>query len=329
MNATLTLGESLRATLTELMAEDPRVFVIGEDVGVLGGAFGVTKGLFDKFGADRVRDAPISETAIVGCAIGAALIGMRPICEMQFVDFLFVALDQLLHQAASAHYASGGANTVPLVIRANYGVGPGAGPQDSGTLYGALLQFPGLTVLIPTGPTEAASLLRQAVLDPNPVLFLEPRQLYRMGDPVADLPPLPMTKARIIRPGSDLTCTAAGGMVIKALAAAERLAAQNISVEVIDLRCVMPLDETCIVESVASTGRLLALDEAPRGGGLAAEVVALVAEVQASRGNRALLRRLTAAATPIAYAPDLATAAVPDDSAIERMMRDLARTPRP
>jgi pyruvate/2-oxoglutarate/acetoin dehydrogenase E1 component len=329
MNATLTLGESLRATLTELMAEDPRVFVIGEDVGVLGGAFGVTKGLLDKFGADRVRDAPISETAIIGAAIGAALMGMRPICEMQFVDFLFVALDQLLHQAASAHYASGGANTVPLVVRANYGIGPGAGPQDSGTLYGALLQFPGLTVLIPTGPTEAASLLRQAVLDPNPVLFLEPRRLYRAGDPVADLPPLPMTSARIIRAGKDLTCTAAGGMVIKALAAAERLAAQDVSVEVIDLRCVMPLDEATIIKSVTSTGRLLALDEAPRGGGLAAEVLALVAESQASRTNHAPLRRLTAAATPVAYAPELATAVLPDEAAIDRAMRDMARMVRP
>src|SRR6185369_3339909 len=164
------------------------------------------------------RDAPISETAILGAAIGAALVGARPICEMQFVDFTFVALDQLLHQAAPAHYASGGANTVPLVIRANYGVGPGSGPQDSGTLYGALLQFPGLTVLIPSGPTEAARLLRQAVRDPNPVLFLEPRELYRTTDLVADLPALPMTKARVLRKGEHLTCVAAGGMVRKALA---------------------------------------------------------------------------------------------------------------
>jgi pyruvate/2-oxoglutarate/acetoin dehydrogenase E1 component len=173
----LTFQQALRATLFDVMAEDPRVFIIGEDVGILGGAFGVTEGLLKRFGPERVRDAPISETAIVGAAIGAALVGMRPICEMQFVDFLFVALDQLLHQAAPAHYASGGANTLPLVIRANYGVAPGVGPQDSGTLYGALLQFPGLTVLIPSSPTEAAHLLRQAVRDPNPVLLLEPREL--------------------------------------------------------------------------------------------------------------------------------------------------------
>jgi acetoin:2,6-dichlorophenolindophenol oxidoreductase subunit beta len=329
MSGNRTLAASLRETLAELMAEDDRVFVIGEDVGVLGGAFGITQGLLERFGPERVRDAPISETAILGAAIGAALMGMRPICEMQFVDFLFVALDQLLHQAAPAHYASGGANAVPLVVRANYGVGPGAGSQDSGTLYGALLQFPGLTVLIPTGPSEAASLLRQAVRDPNPVLFLEPRALYRAGDLVADLPPLPMTKARILRKGKDLTCTAAGGMVAKALAAAESVAAQGVAVEVIDLRCVMPLDEATIIDSVAASGRLLALDEAPRSGGLAAEVLALVAESPMARRRTMMVRRLTGAATPVAYAAHLAMAAVPDKAAIEAAMLALARTSMP
>lgn len=329
MSSPLTLAESLRATHAELMAEDERVFVIGEDVGVLGGAFGVTKGLLERFGPERVRDAPISETAILGTAIGAALMGMRPICEMQFVDFLYVGLDQLLHQAATAHFASGGANSVPLVVRANYAIGPGAGPQDTGTLYGGLLQFPGLTVVIPTGPTDAAALLRQAVLDPNPVLFLEPRQLYRAGDPITELGQLPMTRARIIRRGSGLTCTAAGGMVITALAAAERLAEQNVSVEVIDLRCVMPLDEQTIIESALSTGRILALDEAPRGGGLAAEVLALAGEANTKGRRPVVLRRLTAAATPVAYAPDLARAAVPSQAAVEAAMLELARTALP
>ena len=197
----LTLQQALRAAHFDLMEQDSRVFVMGEDVGVLGGAFGITAGLLQRFGPERVRDAPISEAAIIGAAIGAALVGMRPICEMQFVDFLFVALDQLLHQAALAHYASGGANALPLVIRANYGVGPGSGPQDSGTLYGALLQFPGLTVVIPSSPSEAANLLAQAVRDPNPVLFLEPRELYPTTDLVPDLPALPMTRARVLRQG--------------------------------------------------------------------------------------------------------------------------------
>jgi pyruvate dehydrogenase E1 component beta subunit len=326
MSSPLTLAESLRTTHAELMGEDARVFVIGEDVGVLGGAFGVTKGLLDRFGPERVRDTPISETAILGAAIGAALMGLRPICEMQFVDFLYVGLDQLLHQAATAHFASGGANAVPLVMRANYAVGPGAGPQDSGTLYGALLQFPGMTVLIPSGPTDAAALLRQAVRDPNPVLYLEPRALYRSGDPIAELPPLPMTRARIMRQGCDLTCAAVGAMVFKALAAADRLARQNVSVEVIDLRCVMPLDEATIIESALSTGRLLVLDEAPRGGGLAAEVLALVAEAKAAGERPVALRRLAGVATPVAFAPDIARAAVPDQAAVELAMLDLART---
>lgn len=320
----VTLKEAIRATLADLMAQDQRVFVLGEDVGVLGGAFGVTAGLLDRFGPERVRDAPISETAILGAAIGAALTGLRPICEMQFVDFMLVSLDQLLHQAALAHYASGGFNTVPLVIRANYSMGPGAGPQDSGTLYGALLQFPGLTVVIPTSPAEAASLLRQAVHDPNPVLFLEPRELYGATDQIADLPPLPLTKARILRSGTQLTCVAAGGMVHKALAAADRLAADGIEVDVIDLRCVMPLDEATIVGSVARTGRILALDEGPRGGGLAAEVLALVAESDVLRSSSLAMHRLTAAAAPIAYARHLAAAAVPDGSAVESAMRKMA-----
>jgi pyruvate/2-oxoglutarate/acetoin dehydrogenase E1 component len=326
----LTLALALRATLFDLMQDDPSVFVIGEDVGVLGGAFGVTAGLLQRFGPERVRDAPISETAILGAAIGAALVGLRPICEMQFVDFLFVALDQLLHQAALVHYASGGTNTVPLVVRANYGTGPGAGPQDSGTLYGALLQFPGLTVLVPSSPSEAASLLRQAVRDPNPVLFLEPRELYRTTDLMGDLPALPMTRARILRGGrggEQLTCVAAGGMVRKALAAAERLAQDALAIELIDVRCVAPLDATTIVDSAQRTGRVLVLDEAPRGGGLAAEVMALVAEARPDTARRPLVRRLTAAPTPIAYAPHLAAASVPGADQVEAAIRELAREP--
>lgn len=324
-----TMQQALRETIDALMAADPRIFVIGEDVGVLGGAFGITGGLLERYGPERVRDAPISETAILGAAIGAALVGARPICEMQFVDFTFVALDQLLHQAAPAHYASGGANTVPLVIRANYGVGGGTGPQDTGTLYGALLQFPGLTVVIPSNAAEAAALLRQAVEDPNPVLFLEPRELYRSSDGAADLPPLPFRKARVLRAGNDVVCFAAGGMVRKALAAAERLGAEGVSVEVIDLRCVMPLDEETILASAARTGRVLALDEAPRGGGLAAEVLALVVEADAAQRRRTLARRLSAIAAPIAYAPHLAAAAVPDAAAVEAALRALAKTPLP
>ncbi len=319
-----TLQEALRATLANLMAKDERIFVIGEDVGVLGGAFGITQGLLERFGAERVRDAPISETAILGAAIGAAMVGARPICEMQFVDFMLVALDQLLHQAAPMHFASGGTVTVPLVIRANYGLGGGAGPQDTGTLYGSLMQFPGLTVVIPTGPVEGESLLRQAVADPNPILFLEPRELYRATDGARELEPLPLRKSRVLRRGRHITCVAAGGMVRKALAAAEAVSKDGIEADVIDLRCVMPLDEATILESVARTGRLLALDEAPRGGGLAAEVLALAAEAQDRIGRPITARRLTSVAAPIAYAAHLARAAVPDVPAIAAAILALA-----
>jgi pyruvate dehydrogenase E1 component beta subunit len=315
-----TMKDALRTTITELMAEDPRVFVIGEDVALMGGAFGITAGLLDRFGPDRVRDAPISETAILGAAIGAALVGMRPIVEMMFVDFMFVALDQLLHQAATAHYASGGTNSVPLVIRANYAAVPGIGTQDTATLYGALLQFPGLTVVIPSSPSEAATLLRQAVRDPNPVLLLEPRELYNSVDTGEVLASLPITSARVVRPGRHLTCTAVGGMLRKALAVADKLADEGIDVEIIDLRCVMPLDEATILASVGRTGGILALDESPRGGGLAAEVLAIVGEAGNS-GKPPLLRRLTGKAHPVAYARHLGAEAVPSLDVIEAAMR--------
>lgn len=316
-----TMKEALRTTIGEIMSEDDRVFVIGEDVGIMGGAFGVTAGLLDRFGPERVRDAPISETAILGAAIGAAMVGLRPIVEMQFVDFIFVALDQLLHQAATAHYASGGNIPVPIVIRANYAAVPGIGSQDTATLYGALMQFPGLTMLVPSGATEAACMLRQAVRDPNPVLLLEPRELYGSTDPRSDLPPLRMTEARVIRPGAHLTVTAIGGMVCKALAAADKLAAEGPDVEVIDLRSVMPLDETTIHDSIDRTGGILALDEAPRGGGLAAEILALAGE---SAGRPPVLRRLTAKTHPIAYSRNLGIEALPSPAAIEAAMREAA-----
>ena len=323
-----TLLEALRDTIADLMAKDRRVFVIGEDVGVLGGAFGITAGLLDRYGPERVRDAPISETAILGAAIGAAIMGERPICEMQFVDFMFVALDQLLHQAATAHYASGGAVTVPLVVRANYGVGPGAGPQDSGTLYGALLQFPGLTVVIPSSAAEGERLLRQAVEDPNPVLFLEPRELYRARDVADALPPLPMRKARVLRQGGDVTCVAVGGMLRKALAAAEKLAGEGIAAEVIDLRCVMPLDAATILNP----------RHAPAGSwrstrGRAAAVwrpkfSPWSRNSDAARARPMTVRRLTGVAAPVAYAAHLARAAVPDAAAVEAALREMAQAPR-
>jgi pyruvate/2-oxoglutarate/acetoin dehydrogenase E1 component len=313
-----TMKAALRDTIDAIMEEDPSVFVIGEDVALMGGAFGVTAGLLDKYGPDRVRDAPISETAILGAAIGAAMVGMRPIVEIQFIDFIFVALDQLLHQAITAHYASGGHNPVPMVIRANYAAIPGIGPQDTATLYGALMQFPGLTVLIPSSAAEAASLLRQAVKDPNPVLLLEPRQLYGVADIAPAPEALPMTRARIVRLGKDLTVTAVGGMLRTALATAEKLAADGLDIEVVDLRCVMPLDEAAIRASVGRTGGILALDEAPRGGGLAAEVLAVASEA----GRKTILRRLTAKPHPIAYARHLGAEAVPGTAAIEAAMRE-------
>ncbi|GAA5128228.1 alpha-ketoacid dehydrogenase subunit beta [Pseudonocardia adelaidensis] len=307
----MTYAEAVRETLADLMETDERVFLMGEDIGVYGGAFGVTTGLLERFGRERVRDTPISEIAIVGAGVGAALCGMRPVVELQFSDFVTCAMDQIVNQAAKIHFMLGGAARVPLVIRAPAGSGTGAAAQHSQSLEAWFAHVPGLKVVMPATPADAMGLLRAAVADPNPVLVLEHKLLYRERGPVPLGHHLPLGTATIRRRGTDLTIVATSVMVGRSLAAAEELAADGIETTVVDPRTITPLDEATILGEVAATGKALLVQEAPRTGGFVAEIVARIAESDTFHALRAPVVRLCGLDVPMPYAPELEKAAVP------------------
>ncbi|HVA21513.1 MAG TPA: alpha-ketoacid dehydrogenase subunit beta [Candidatus Micrarchaeia archaeon] len=278
----MTLLEAVRTTLAEEMRRDERIVVIGEDVGVKGGVFGATQGLHQEFGDDRVIDSPLAESGIVGVAIGAAMAGLRPVAEIQFVDFIPPAIDQLLSEAAKIRYRSNGDWHCPLVVRAPCG----GGVHVHGALYHSqsleaiFAHIPGLKVVIPSTPADAKGLLLAAMRDPDPVCYFEHKALYRAfkgavpeGDAVT-----PIGIARTVRPGRDATCFTYGATVHEAVIAANRLEVDGIEIEVVDLRTVRPLDRTCIVASARRTGKVLVAHEANLVGGLGAEVAAIVAE---------------------------------------------------
>jgi len=273
------MNQAIREALAHEMRADPSVVVLGEDVAAAGGVFKATEGLLEEFGPLRVRDTPISETAILGAAVGAAMAGMRPVAEIMFVEFLGVALDQIATQAAKMRYLSAGQFTVPLVVRASAGAGLGFGAQHSQTLETWLLNTPGLKVASPSGPLSAYRLLRNAIRDPDPVIILEPRALYGVRedfDPASvDLDRLGV--ARRVREGDAVTVVALGQMVRVAASAAD-LVADNWSVDLLDLETILPWDRDRVVESVKRTGRLIVVEENPRTGGWGTEVVAHVAE---------------------------------------------------
>jgi len=277
--AELRMNQAIREALAHEMRADPSVVVLGEDVAAAGGVFKATEGLLEEFGPLRVRDTPISETAILGAAVGAAMAGMRPVAEIMFVEFLGVALDQIATQAAKMRYLSAGQFTVPLVVRASAGAGLGFGAQHSQTLETWLLNTPGLKVASPSGPLSAYRLLRNAIRDPDPVIILEPRALYGVRedfDPASvDLDRLGV--ARRVREGDAVTVVALGQMVRVAASAAD-LVADNWSVDLLDLETILPWDRDRVVESVKRTGRLIVVEENPRTGGWGTEVVAHVAE---------------------------------------------------
>jgi acetoin:2,6-dichlorophenolindophenol oxidoreductase subunit beta len=293
------------------MRDDPRVFVIGEDVAE-GGPYGTTAGLADEFGRDRVLNTPISEAAICGMAVGAAQSGMRPIVEVMFVDFVTLALDQLVNQAAKAHMMSGGQLTVPLVLRTQGGAGRRWGAQHSQSLESWLAHVPGLKVVMPSRAADVPGLLASAVEDPNPVVFVENKVLYFKTEDVPDEPePVELGRALVVRPGRDLTIVALSRMVDEALAAAERLAAEHgIEAEVIDPRTLTPLDLDTIAESVGRTNRLLIAHEAVEQGGFGAE---LAARVQAASFDDldAPIERVGAPFSPVPFSPPLEDAYVP------------------
>jgi len=300
MTRELSYAESLREALREELAADSRVFMLGEDIGVYGGAFGVTDGLLSEFGPERIRDTPISEAAITGCAIGAALTGLRPVVEIQFSDFITLAMEQLVLQGAKLRYMFGGKAHVPFVVRTPGGSGTGAAAQHSESLEAWFVHVPGLKVVVPSTPADAKGLLIASIQDDNPVIFFEHKLLYRTRGPVPDDPfVIPLGQADIKRAGSDVTVVATSIMVIRALAAAGRLEQEGISVEVVDPRTLRPLDTETILASARKTGRVVIVYEAVKTLGIGAEVAACIAESDVLYHLQAPIVRLGGQECPI------------------------------
>lgn len=320
----MTYAEAIRDALHEEMARDSRVFLMGEDIGIYGGAFGVTRGLFEEFGEARVRDTPISEAAIAGCAIGAALIGMRPVAEFQFSDFMAIAMDQIVNQGAKLRFMFGGKAEVPVVFRAPLGSGTGAAAQHSQSLEAWFAHVPGLKVVLPSTPADAKGLLISAIRDPNPVIFLEHKVLYKQKGmvPTGNWQ-VPLSKADIKRTGKDLTIIALSIMVSRALSVADRLAQEGIEAEVIDPRTLRPLDEETLVASARKTGRVLIVHEAVLSGGFGGEIAARLAASEAFYYLDAPIMRLGGAEVPIPYNPMLEKRATPQEDDIYNAARKL------
>ena len=326
MNAqTMTYLEAIRDALRVKLREDEKVLLLGEDIGVYGGAFGVTATLLEEFGSARVRDTPISELGMTGVAVGAALTGVRPVVDIQFSDFLTLALDQVVNQAAKIRYMYGGKATVPLVIRTPSGSGTGAAAQHSQSLEAWLAHVPGLKVVQPSTPYDAKGLLIAAINDPNPVIFYEHKLLYKTtSDVPADVYEIPLGVADVKQEGTDVTIIATGIMVQKALQAAMDCAALGVSVEVIDPRTLVPLDEATILNSVEKTGRVIIVHEAVKRGGIGGEIASLITE-RAFHALRAPIIRLGGAFVPMPYNAKLERQAVPQVEDIERAIGKLVR----
>jgi len=323
--------QAINEALRQEMRRDPDVIIIGEDVaggqgasgetGGVGGVFGVTGGLYTEFGPSRVLDTPISESAIIGAASGAAVTGMRPVAEIMFVDFVGVCFDQIYNQAAKFRYMFGGKARTPMVIRTMIGAGYRAGAQHSQTLHPLFTMVPGLKVVMPSNPYDAKGLLISAIRDDDPVIFMESKVLYDTEGEVPDEAyRIAFGEAAVAREGKDLTFVAFGPMVRRAVEVAQTLAAEGISVEVIDPRTTSPLDEDAILESVEKTGRLVVIDESPPRCSLAADVAALVA----SKGFgllKAPIGQVTCPHTPVPFAPNLEDEFLPNPRRIEAAAR--------
>lgn len=320
----LTTTQILRETLAAEMRRDGRVFLMGEDIGVYGGSFGVTRGLIDEFGPERVRDTPISEPAIAGAACGAAAGGSRPVAEIMFMDFMTLCVDQLVNQAAKLHYLHG--IECPMVVRTPSGGGRGYGATHSQSFERLFFGAPGLRIAAPATGEDASGLLQTAIRDPNPVIFVEHKRLYPLRWEMPDdglPPPTPFGKARIARAGTDVTIVAWSWMAHLAELAADRLAEDEISAEVIDLRTLNPLDRDALAVSACKTGRVLVVEEAPLTGGISGEIAAIVGEAAFGR-LAAPVRRLAAPDCPIPAARPLEAAVLPSEEAIYQAALELA-----
>lgn len=301
----ITFSEATLEAMAEEMARDERVFVMGEDIARQGGVFGQFKGLPQQFGFDRVIDTPISETAIIGASVGAALAGMRPVADMHFADFITVAMDEVVNQMAKVRYMFGGQCTVPLVVRAPDGIIRSAAAQHSQSFEAWFLHVPGLKVVVPSNPADAKGLLKAAIRSDDPVLYFEHKALFSVKGPVPEGEHIvPIGKANIAREGKDVTIVSYSLMMTHALAAADKLAGQGIDAEVVDLRTISPLDKETIFASVAKTKRLIIVHEAVKTGGVGAEIAASVAEEMIDYLD-APIRRLGAPFVPIPFSPSL------------------------
>ena len=321
----LSYAEAIREALAIALERDERVFLMGEDIGVYGGAFQVTGDLVERFGEERVMDTPISELGGAGVAVGAALTGMRPVFEFQFSDFSTLAMEQIVNQAAKIRYMLGGSVSVPVVFRMPTGSGLGGAAQHSQSIEAWFAHVPGLKVVEPATPHDAKGLLLAAIADPDPVLIFEHKLLYKVKGPVPEGHyTVPLDKAEIVRPGRDVTIVATSIMVQKALDAAKELAAEGVEAEVVDLRCLRPIDTATIIGSVKRTTRLMCVYEGVKTLGIGAEISAMIAESEAFDYLDAPILRLGGVEAPIPYSPGLEKAAVPQVAGIVDAARKLA-----
>ncbi len=322
--AVLTYLEAIRQAMEQEMERDRRVFILGEDVGSYGGAFRVTQGFLEKFGPERIIDTPISETGLIGAAIGASLFGMRPIAELQFIDFIACGFNQIVNYAAKSRYRWGGG--VPIVIRGPAGAGVHGGPFHSQSPESYFMNVPGLKIVVPATPTDAKGLMIAAIRDPDPVIFLEHKFLYRRLK--EDVPEgdymTPIGEARIARSGDDISIITYGAMVHASIEAAEMVAPEGVSVEVLDLRTLLPMDRAGILATVRKTGRALIVHEATKTGGPGGEVAALIAE-HAFLDLDAPIVRVAPPDTPVPYSPPLEEFFLPNAAKIAEAIRALAR----
>jgi 2-oxoisovalerate dehydrogenase E1 component beta subunit len=320
-----TLIEAVNEALHEEMERDPSMIVLGEDVGVHGGVFRATDGLQHQFGADRVIDTPLAELGIIGVAIGAAMQGLHPVAEIQFADYIHPAYDQIVNEAAKIRYRSNGTYTCPLVIRAPFGAGVHGGPYHSQSVEALFFHVPGLKIVVPSTPADCKGLLKSAIRDPDPVLFFEHKKSYRRirGEVPAGDVTVPLGQADVKRVGSAVTVVTYGVGVHLALEVAERVASEGISVEVLDLRTLAPLDREAIARSVEKTNKVLIVHEDSKTGGVGAEIAAIIAEEHFEQLDGPILR-VAAADTHIPYAPSLEDAVIPNVDDVEVALRRLA-----
>lgn len=315
----MTYKEAVKLAMVEEMRRDENVFLMGEDVGLYGGAFGVSVGMLDEFGEERVRDTPISEAVIAGAAAGAAVTGMRPIAEIMFMDFSTIAMDALVNQAAKMRYMFGGKAKVPMVLRCPGGSGTGAAAQHSQSLEAWFCHVPGLKVVVPSTAKDAKGLLKAAIRDDNPVVFVEQKTLYKIkGEvPMDEEFIIPLGKGEIKKEGKDVTIISYGRMLPRALKVAEEMESEGISVEVLDPRTLVPLDKELIIESVKKTGRVILVNEACKTGGYLGEIASVIVESEAFDYLDAPIVRLAGLDVPVPYNPELEKAIVPSEEQIK------------